>query len=137
MLGLIIGLMVSVLSYAQGTGQATQQEVDDALKKVQEEMVAPDFAQKSQGMSPDAKAAIGQVKSLAGDDAAAEQDIYKLSSEIFGNMKGKSPEEMQAILEEAKRNPAKFGQTLTPAQREKLKSIGERIQKPQGTTGPR
>jgi len=111
-------------------------EIDTAIPNVQKDMASPDFSKKAAQMSPAAKAATDRVKSLSGGDPALEREINTLSADVLGNMKGKSMEEIQEMLEAAKDNPEKFADSFTPEQKQKLKEIGEKLEKTKGSAKP-
>lgn len=107
---------------------ANQQETDDALVKTQEAMSKPGFAREAEKMSPQAQKAVQNVRTVTGGNAQMEQAVWQVAAEIFGNMKGKSPEEMQAALAEAQRNPQAFANSLTPEQKRKIEDIAKQLQ---------
>lgn len=101
-------------------------ETDKAIGEVQDMMQKPEFRENASKGSKEASAIVENVKTISGGKEN-EDEIYKMAAEILGNMKGKSPEEMTKILEEAKRNPEAFVQTWSPEQKEKLKKLSERL----------
>lgn len=101
-------------------------ETDKAISEVQEMMKTPDFADKASKNSPEAPQAANYVKDIAGN-AQNEQDIYKLASEVLGNMKGMTVPQMKEMLEKAKGDPAAFANTWTPEQLKKLRELSERL----------
>ncbi len=104
----------------------SDQETDKAIGEVQEMMKTPGFAEKAANNSPEAPAAAKYVKDISGN-VQNEQEIYKLAAEVFGNMKGMSPEQMKEFLDKAKNDPSAFAKTWTPEQIKKLKELSERL----------
>lgn len=102
------------------------QESDKAIEDVQKMMQQSDFKTKASKNSKEAAAVADQVANISGG-GENEQELYKMAAEVLGNMKGKSPEEIIKILEEAKKNPEAFVKSWTPEQQEKLKKISERL----------
>ncbi len=101
-------------------------ETRKAVEQVQQQMQSPSFHQNAAKESKEAAAVEQHVKSVAGS-AANEQEMYNLAAQVLGNMKDKSPEEMQKIIEQAQKNPEAFLNSWTPEQQKKLKEISERI----------
>lgn len=101
-------------------------EVVEAVHAVQKQMKSSDFQKVTPNDSKEAKLVKTRVSEISGS-AANEQEIYELASEVLGNMKDNSPEEMLKILSEAQTNPAAFAERWTPEQKKKLKELAERL----------
>lgn len=112
-------ILCSSLAYADG-------ETDKAIEEVQQMMQKPDFKNQASKNSKEAADVANHVTNISGG-GSNEQDIYKMAAEVLGNMKGKSPEEMAKILEDAKKDPEGFVNTWSPEQKAKLKEISERM----------
>ena len=102
------------------------QETRSAVEEVQKQMQSPTFHQNAAKESKEAAAVEQHVKTLSGSPEN-EQAMYNLAAEVLGNMKDKSPEEMQKILQEAQKNPEAFLNSWSPEQQKKLKDLSERI----------
>jgi hypothetical protein len=102
------------------------QETQNAVSNVQEQMKKPDFHKNAAKESSEAKDVESHVKQISGNEAN-EQEMYNLAAEVLGNMKDMKPEDMQKMLEQAKKNPEAFMNSWTPEQKKKLKELSERI----------
>jgi hypothetical protein len=102
------------------------QETRNAVSNVQEQMKKPEFHKNAAKESGEAAAVESHVKQISGG-AANEQEMYNLAAEVLGNMKDMKPEDMQKMLEQAKKNPEAFMNSWTPEQKQKLKELSERI----------
>lgn len=102
------------------------EETRKAVKQVQDEMRDPNFANKAQDLSPEAKAVAERLKKLAGSPEG-EAQIYSLAADILGNMKDMPPEQMEKLLSKAQNDPQAFVESWTPEQQKKLKAISERL----------
>lgn len=99
---------------------------DASMERVQQELRDPVKRQKMID-SDAAKQADQNVKSVGGSEMN-QQQMYELSAEVFGNFKGKSPEEMDKLLEEAQKNPEAFMNSWSPEQKAKLKQLSNQIE---------
>ena len=122
----ILFLFFSQFSIAQNQVLTEEEETNAAIVKVQEMMKDPSFHQKAAAESKSAASVQQQVKALSGN-AAQEQEIYNLASDVLGQMKGKSIPEIEKALQEAQTNPEKFAQGWTPEQQAKLKDLANRL----------
>lgn len=68
-----------------------------------------------------------KVGELAGSEANKEE-MYSISADVLGNFEGKSPEELQKLMDEAAKNPEKFYDRLTPEQKAKVKELARKIE---------
>jgi histidyl-tRNA synthetase len=116
---LFLGILVSGSLFAD-------EETREAVSNVQKQMQAPSFHQNAAKDSKEAAAVEQHVKTLSGSPEN-EQEMYNLASEVLGNMKDKSPEEMQKLLQDAQKNPEAFLNSWSPEQQKKLKELSERI----------
>lgn len=66
------------------------------------------------------------IKSLT-KNPAAEQELYELAAEVMGNMKDLTPEQMAKVVEAGQKNPAAFAESFSPAQKQKLHEIADRV----------
>lgn len=111
----------------------------DALLNTLQTLTIPTQREKAVQENSNAQLADKQVKSLAGSQANTQQ-VYELAAEIFQTLVEKSkgdPLAALAQLQNAKDDPKAFMESLTPAQKAKLKSISQKIQFPQkqGSSG--
>lgn len=100
---------------------------DMAMKQTQDFIKNPQERSELAKTDPKAKKAMDDVKSLSGGDSDLENKMYEISSSIFGNFEGKTPEEIQNLLKKAQKDPKAFFESLTPAQREAIKKAADRI----------
>ena len=88
---------------------------------------------------PEAAKANSQVQSLTGGNSADTAGMYKLASDIFGNMtkdSGGDEAGMQKTLANAMKNPQAFAEKLSPDQQAQLKSLSTNIESRQPTSNP-
>lgn len=124
-----------LLLVAFQTARADEQ-TRNAVKSVQNEMRDPNFVNKAQDLSPEAKEVAERVKKMAGSPEQQAQ-IYSLAADILGNMKDMPPDQMEKLMSQAQSDPEGFVKSWTPEQQKKLKSISERIPANQkGKTSP-
>jgi hypothetical protein len=98
---------------------------DKALADTQKDLTDPAQRENMIKSSKEAQAVAKQVKDLAGSKEN-EEALYQLASEVMGNMKGLSEEQMLKIVEQAQKDPEGFLKTWSPAQLQKLKEISEK-----------
>lgn len=123
-----ISLVLLVLFCVQPVSaeEQTKKQNRDAVKAVQKEMRDPNFANKAQDLSPEAKAVAERVKTLAGSPEQ-EAQIYSLAADILGNMQDMPPDQMEKLMSKAQNDPQGFVDSWTPEQKKKLKAISERL----------
>jgi hypothetical protein len=112
--------------------EALDPAVADALNKTQSVITNPSERAKVIQTDPKAKAATQQVSILAGTPEN-EQKIYSLASDIFGSLvkeTGGDVNKMQALIEEASKNPSAFASKFTPAQLSQLSALAKQIPDP-------
>ena len=61
------------------------------------------------------------------NNPATEQEMYELAAEVMGNMKDLTPEQMSQVVEAGQKNPAAFAEKFSPAQKQKLHEIADRL----------
>lgn len=101
-------------------------ETAAAIEEVQRQMQSPAFHQNAAKNSPEAKNVQSHVKDLTGNPEN-EQALYQLAAEVLGNLKNKSPEELDRYLQEIQKDPEAFARSWTPEQKRKLKELSERL----------
>jgi len=74
----------------------------------------------------DAVKQVQQDMSEAGSDENTDM-VYGLAADVLGNMKDMTPEQMVKTLDDAQKNPQAFADSLTPAQKDKLKDLSSRM----------
>lgn len=100
--------------------------VNADLDKVQEQMKSPQFQEQFGNSSPEAQAVQNQIKDVMGSPEN-EKELYNLAAEFLGNLKGKSPSEMERIKNDIQKNPEAIFQYFTPEQKQKLEELTKRI----------
>ena len=73
-----------------------------------------------------------RIKQISGGNPAVREGIYGLASDIFKDMVRNAngdPAQMLKVVEDAKRDPASFGKSLSPEQMKKLKGIAGQVEK--------
>lgn len=118
-------LITTVFLFTQPTF-AKQSEVDDAIKNVQSDLKDSRIRESTAHDSDANKELLKKIKEMAGS-AQNEQDLFELSSDVLGNMQGKSIEEITALLEKASKDPESFAQGLSPQQQKKIKELASRL----------
>lgn len=127
------------LSSAMAQQQKWDQHSEQALKETQDLLKNQEQRDKAVQSDPNAKATHSEVEKLSGSSQNTNA-IYGLSAEIFESIARQSngdPQVMQKLLQEAARNPEAFANSLTPAQREKLRGVAAGIEKKQNQSPPR
>lgn len=126
--GIIFTSVVSMATIYYGT-TATAQNLDgdstEALAKTQELLNDRQKIKSETANNPKAKQVDENVQFLMGseEDTAA---VYKLASEIFGDMaktSGGDGDAMMKLLEQAQKDPAAFAKKFSPEQLAKLKEL--------------
>lgn len=80
---------------------------------------------------PAARAAAAQARAVA-PNAESEDAMYGVASgvlEDYVRKTGGDPAKMEALAEEAKRNPARFYESLSAEQKAQIKSIADQIER--------
>lgn len=77
--------------------------------------------------SPKAQSVDNSINEVVGGSDSHKEEVYNISSEVFGNFEGKSPEEISGILEQASKDPESFYKSLTPEQKKKISNLAEKI----------
>ena len=88
--------------------------------------------QKAVSGSQAARSAQNKALSLVGTEQNLDE-LYKISGEIFKtlvNQNGGDTEKMNSRLDRANQNPAQYYQTLTPAQKQMIKELADKLQSP-------
>lgn len=109
----------------------------DALLNTLQTLTIPAQREKAVQENSNAQLADKQVKALAGSEANTQQ-VYELAAEIFQTLVEKNKGDPLAALKQlqnAKDDPKSFMESLTPAQKAKLKAISQKIQPPQKQGG--
>jgi hypothetical protein len=122
---------------------AQQKPLDDAstkaLQQTQALMGDPKAIGAYAAAHPDAQKANSDVKSLTGGNAEDSAAVYKLASDIFGNMAKESGGDaagMSNTLAQAMKNPQAFADNLTPEQKAQLKTLTTHIESHAPTSAP-
>lgn len=104
----------------------------DAIAKSQQVLTDPALRRKAAAQFKGGTRATENVRAIAGNPQN-EEEIYALAAEIFGtlakNAKGE-PDKMMEILQKGLSDPAAFGNSLSPAQKQKLHEISIRVPAP-------
>lgn len=111
-----------VLSYTSTV--RADEETNKALREVQEQMKTPEF--REQQNSSEQKKFKDSIKDMAGNEKNV-QDIYSLAAEILGNFQDKDITEIILRLEEAKKNPEAFYNTLSAEQKKRLSEVAAQL----------
>ncbi|WP_413574769.1 hypothetical protein ACLVWU_11115 [Bdellovibrio sp. HCB290] len=102
---------------------------DDTMAAIEKTQQDLKNAQTRQGMingSKEATEVSKQIKSMTGN-SANEQELYNLASDVLGNMKGLSSEQLAQVIQQAQKDPEGFLKTWSPEQRKKLENLAERM----------
>lgn len=105
----------------------------EALQKTQELLNNSSERDRAVQADPQALKADQNAKSLFGGDARSTDEVYKLASEVFGDVakeSGGDAKAMQELLMRYQADPAGFAKTWTPEQREALKKLSEKVRLP-------
>jgi hypothetical protein len=125
----ILTLLILVSPMLAAGEDITDASVQKAVADTQKVLSLPSEREKVIKASPDAAAANKALEQLGGSPEANQQ-IYELASQIFGNLATEAngdPDKMQKILDQAKQNPAAFAAKFTPAQQAQLGIIANSL----------
>lgn len=109
---------------------------DVALDEVIELLTSSEKRQKALKDQPQALEADQILKSLGGEQS---EKLYQLAAKIFESLILQSQgniEQVESILNKAKKNPEEFLKSLNPELRNAIKDVSSKIQKSQGTPKP-
>ena len=101
-----------------------------ALIQTKQLLEDPKQREKAINQDADAKRANQQVKELVGGRVALTPEIYDLASAVFENVVKEShgdPVKMKQAMEKFQRDPSSFAESWTPAQKEKLHELSEKL----------
>lgn len=104
-----------------------------ALQETQDVLRNPALRAMQPEMKGPAGAALqGQLDALGGTSADQEK-IYQMAAEILGDLAKQAngdPAQMEKILEQAKKNPEAFANSLTPQQQQQIKDLAKKLPGP-------
>ena len=89
---------------------------------------APAFAGDDSGPSANVPKVDAQVKDVTGGNKMDQEAIYKLASQILGEVKGNDPNALKQALANAQKDPQKFLETLTPELQKQIRELAGRIE---------
>lgn len=130
-------LFIILLQFSTLAVLAQGLDVHDQKALSETQQLLKDKNQRDEFVSHDdkAKAADDFLKSVLGkDNTGLTEDIYALAGEVFAQVVEQSQgdiRKMQELLANFQRNPASFAETWSPEQKAKLKSLAEKLNKPQ------
>jgi len=101
-------------------------ETDAAIDSVQKDLANPQTRAAAVNSSKEAQEQDRQVQSVAGS-ATNQDEIYKMSADILGNMKGMSMDDINKVLQQAQTNPEAFAKTWTPEQLKQLNELAAKV----------
>lgn len=113
------------------SGSAWAMDTETAVKETQKVLRTPQLREKTFN-DPNANQAHNTARTLSGDNAAVEQEMWELAAELVPLLaeKGESdPAKMAEYLEKMRRNPAAFIEQFSEPQRARLRTLSEKIQK--------
>jgi hypothetical protein len=105
---------------------ASDNSTDTAMTQTQEVLRDPKKVQEASAETAEGKKALEQISSLS-SDPKVQKEILELTSEVFGGLKGMTPEQMADFLASAQNNPEEFSKTWTPEQQAKLRDLASRL----------
>ena len=117
-------ILSSVITNASFADEAD--EMAAAIEKTQKDILNEQTRENMAKESPEGAKAAEKIKSLAGS-AANEQEMYGLASDVLGNMKGLTQEQMMQVIQQAQKDPEGFLKTWSPEQRKKLEDLSGRL----------
>ena len=117
-------LLMSSLSLAEGDEDATK-STQNLLRssKERKELIKHDDR---------AKEADHQVDQITGGDGHAKEEMYDISAALMPwlvEQSGGDSDKMNALLEEALKNPQKFIDSMPESERARIKAISGRLEK--------
>lgn len=127
---LIFALMTPIV-FAQN--QQTDQATQNALEQTQQMLNNPAFRDKAVKENSETRKAHDSVNKLTGGNQNLNNQVYGLSSNIFGDLvrqAGGDEAKLLQLMQEAQKNPDAFANKLTPAQREEIRKLASEIAPP-------
>lgn len=127
----ILGLLGLCLISQVGLANSLSAEDKEALRKTQEVLNNPQLRQDYLSKASDGQK-VGNKLNAVTKDPKQQNEIYNLSSEIFADMvkeAGGNEVKLMELLSNAQKNPKGFANSLKPEHRQKLKSLGHKIEK--------
>jgi hypothetical protein len=104
---------------------------DGALQEAQALLKSREEREAVIATDPKAQAAAAQARTIA-PNSASEEAMYGVASgvlESFVKKTGGDPAKMQKLAEDAKRDPARFYESLSDEQKAQVKSIADQIER--------
>lgn len=102
-------------------------EYTKAVEKTQKDLT--NATQRQQLITtPEAKEAAAQVKDVTGGNKMDQETIYKLASQILGEVKGNDSVGLKEALANAQKDPQKFLQSLSPELQKQIRELAGRIE---------
>lgn len=130
---IVLLVLLSIPALAEGLDSYDQ----EALQKTQELLNNPKERNQAIQADPNAIKADKNAQSLFDGDKQSTDEIYKLASEVFGDVAkdtGGDAEAMKKLLMRYQNDPAGFAKTWTPQQLEALKKLSEKVRLPAAPT---
>ncbi|KYG65745.1 hypothetical protein AZI86_01325 [Bdellovibrio bacteriovorus] len=102
-------------------------EYTKAVEKTQKDLI--NATQRQQMITtPEAKEAAAQVQDVTGGNKMDQEAIYKLASQVLGEVKGNDSAALKEALANAQKDPQKFLQTLSPELQKQIRELAGRIE---------
>ncbi len=135
--GLISLAMITMITFNSSLGLAKgatplEPATEQALRETQQGLTNP--AERAKMIQGDAKAEAydAKVKSMLGDQSEGAYQISSGLMETIVSQTGGDQEKMQEIMSKLLANPQALEQYLTPAQREKIRTMASEMEKKKG-----
>ncbi len=128
--GLTLGILASVFGLSLMLMAETLTPAQEkALAGAIEELTHPAKRAEALKKSPKAAESDKFVKEVGGEYS---EDLYQLAGKLMENLTREGhgdPDQMDQILEKARKDPEGFAKTFTPEQKRLLKELGQKIEK--------
>ena len=124
---LVLPLLLAVLPASAQKDPALEQ----GKAETQQLLRDPKRVEKEGLLTPEAKAAHEQAKSLAGSDENF-QEMYSVAAEVFGTLCDQTncdAQKMSEILSDLSKNPRSFKSKVTPEQWRRIEELSKKIEK--------
>ena len=124
---------VSLVQQQQARAQNLDTNAQQALDKTQALLRDPSQRANAAGKDSAAHDADANVSSLTKGNAQQSQEVYEISAEVMENIVKQTngdPVKLQALLQEAQKNPQAFLNSMSSAQQGKVHSLANQLDQP-------
>jgi len=126
-------LVVLVLTALPSFAEDLTAEAMKALEDTQAVLRNPTLrALQPEAQSPDGARLMQQIQALGGS-AQDNEALFQIAAEVMGDITREAhgdPDQMQRILEDAKKNPQGFARRLSPKEQQEIRDLAGKLPDP-------